>query len=463
MGGSENGGNVSTIRVGGGIYGVNVPTMDVPTMGKEVVASLQSMCMPAPSLLGEDNALLMDGGAGTGTSKSGGMYTSTSPEVSIRPTPTTDTICDRLQKQFNVSRHKIVFGGLTYKCNKVKGQPVKGTSIIKYYQCSMVLASSAGATWQPAHSSNGSTGFKHITYMKCNGTLKATVSSFRGVEKNNFEPGQTSHICYNPSWAYGGDKDKHEPLMMVLPSIHCNLTDAIICNVKLSLQNIVSGWEPLGHCGSSRQYLKELLTNKNMTHIKKQVEAIIHPVVKSVVTSHYQSLTQIKVGALHSRGNSSQYNMVGSMHRDYHDDVNRRVPNERPQSIILALDPFNFLYEQNAGGGKVHQNVIVVPRGNAVIFTSALNHAGGNNISYVPGQDTSVYLYRLFAYILSDVSDFPSANTPKVKLPEAGEVGNADDVTISQNAIISSGHTKKGRERVQTKTLTYDEHGKSIG
>ncbi len=81
---------------------------------------------------------------------------------------------------------------------QVTGNPVKGTSIIKYYQCSMVLASTAGATWQPAQSSIGSTGIKHITYTKCNGTLKATVSSFRGVEKINFEPGQTSHICYNP-------------------------------------------------------------------------------------------------------------------------------------------------------------------------------------------------------------------------------------------------------------------------
>jgi hypothetical protein len=251
--------------------------------------------------------------------------------------------------------------------------------------------------------------------------------------------------------------------MIVLPSIHCNLTDAIICNVKLSLQNIVSGWEPLGHCGTSCQYLKELSTNKNMTHIKKQVEAIIHPVVKSVITSRYQSLTNVKARALCSRGDTSQYNLVGSMHRDYYDDVNRRVPNERPQSIILALDPFNFVYEQNTGGGKVHENVINVPSGNAVIFTSALNHAGGNNIMHVPRLDSTVYLYRLFAYIVSDVSDFPSANTPKVKLPEACEVGNADDVTISKKAFVSSGHTKKGRERVKTKTLTYDEHGKSIG
>jgi len=69
----------------------------------------------------------MDRGAGTGTLLSGGMYASTSVAAAIGPTPTTDTVCDILGEQFNVSRHKIVFGGLSYKCNKVTGIPVKGT------------------------------------------------------------------------------------------------------------------------------------------------------------------------------------------------------------------------------------------------------------------------------------------------------------------------------------------------
>jgi len=224
--------------------------------------------------------------------------------------------------------------------------------------------------------------------------------------------------------------------MVVLPSIHSNLTDAIIGNVKQALGNIVSGWKPLGHCGTSRQYLKELSTNNNMTQLKKQVKAVLHPVVKSVITSRYQSLTKIKMGAIRSRVDISQYNLIGSMHCDYHDDVNRHVPNKRPQSIILV-------YKQNTGCGKVRQNVINVPSGNAVIFTSALNHAGGNNITHVPKMDSTVYLYWLFAYIVSDATDFPSDNTPKVKLPEAGELRNVDDDPNGKNAFVLSGRTKK--------------------
>ena len=242
---------------------------------------------------------------------------------------------------------------------------------------------------------------------------------------------------------------------MVLPSIHSNLNYAIIENVKEALEKVVSGWEPLGHCGNKCQYLKDLSTNKNMTHLKHQVEAILHPVVKSMVTSRYKSLTKIKVGAIRSRGDTSQEELMGSMHRDYHDEVNRRVPNKRPQSIIFAVDPFNFIYDQNSGGGRDTKNVINVPRGHAVIFTSARNHAGGNDIEHVPGMDSTVYLYRLFAYIVSDETDFPNST---IKLTEVCEVGKADD----DSNLKIGGHTKKGRERGQTKILSYDEHGKLI-
>jgi len=108
--------------------------------------------------------------------------------ISLDNNPIKNTVCDILGEQFNFSRHKIVFGGLSYKCNKVIGNPENCTSILTYYQCSMMLPSTEGATWQPAQSSKRSTGIKkaintnslHITYTKCFGTLKATVSTFRG-------------------------------------------------------------------------------------------------------------------------------------------------------------------------------------------------------------------------------------------------------------------------------------------
>jgi hypothetical protein len=70
--------------------------------------------------------------------------------------------------------------------------------------------------------------------------------------------------------------------------------------------------------------------------------AVIQPFVTNIVSQHYKALTLFKVGAIRLRGVESQYNLVGSLHCDYDDDVNKKVPQECPQSIILALDPFKL-------------------------------------------------------------------------------------------------------------------------
>jgi hypothetical protein len=87
--------------------------------------------------------------------------------------------------------------------------------------------------------------------------------------------------------------------------------------------------------------------------------AVIQPFVTNVVLQHYKALTLFKVGAIHSRGVDSQYDLVGSLHCDYDDDVNKKVPGERPQSIILALDPFKLLYESDKGSGGLTDRKIV--------------------------------------------------------------------------------------------------------
>jgi hypothetical protein len=73
--------------------------------------------------------------------------------------------------------------------------------------------------------------------------------------------------------------------------------------------------------------------------------AVIQPYVMHVVSQHYKALTYFKVGAIRLRGVNSQYDLMGGLHCDYHDDVNKKVPGERPQSILMGLDPFKLLYE----------------------------------------------------------------------------------------------------------------------
>jgi hypothetical protein len=104
-------------------------------------------------------------------------------------------------------------------------------------------------------------------------------------------------------------------------------------------------WINQSHCRTARQYLKELLTNKSLKKVNDQATAVIQPFVTHVVSQHCKALTYFKVGAIHLHGVNSQYDLMGSLHCDYHDYVNKKVPDEQPQSILMALDPFELLYE----------------------------------------------------------------------------------------------------------------------
>jgi hypothetical protein len=89
-------------------------------------------------------------------------------------------------------------------------------------------------------------------------------------------------------------------------------------------------------------YLPELWSKKSMKNVREQVTPLIDPFVKNHISGRYKSLTYYQVGALHLKGKETQLECVGSLHCDYHNNVNNRVPEERPMLIILALDPFYF-------------------------------------------------------------------------------------------------------------------------
>ncbi len=173
-------------------------------------------------------------------------------------------------------------------------------------------------------------------------------------------------------------------------------------------------WINQTKCGTARQYLKELATHKYLKRVNKQAMAVIQPFITNVVSQHYKALTLFKVGAIHSCGAESQYDLVGSLYSDLDDDVNKKVPEEHPQSIILALDPFKLLYETDTGsGGLTDRNIeeLHVQRGRAVVFTSSFRHSGGSNYT----NDPTGYVYQLFAYIVLSESDYPTVVGTRVK------------------------------------------------
>ncbi len=93
-------------------------------------------------------------------------------------------------------------------------------------------------------------------------------------------------------------------------------------------------WINQSKCRTARQYLKELSTSKSLKKVNNQAMAVIQPFVTHVVLQHYKALTYFKVGAIRSHGVDNQYNLAGSLHCNYHEDVNKKC-----QAIVL--NPFS--------------------------------------------------------------------------------------------------------------------------
>jgi hypothetical protein len=108
------------------------------------------------------------------------------------------------------------------------------------------------------------------------------------------------------------------------------------------------------------------------------------------------------VGAIRLRRVNSQYDLMGALHCDYHDNVNKKVPDEHPQSIIMALDLFKLLYESNMGtGGLLDRQVkeLFVNCGQAVVFSSSFCPAGGSNHTI----DQTGYLLSICVYCFGGI------------------------------------------------------------
>jgi hypothetical protein len=276
----------------------------------------------------------------------------------------------------------------------------------------MALDKADGSKWKPYNKVKASSSTEKV---RCFGTLCAEFSMVHGKKISHFYPTNLPHICYNPTALLGPNPETRPLLMLVFPSPSWNISKAVINNMKEALCSLKDHhWINQTKCRTARQYLKELSTHKSLQKVNDQAMAVIQPFVTNVVLQHYKALTLFKVGAICSHGVDSQYDLVGSLHCDYDEDVNKKVPGERPQSIILALDPFKLLCESDTGSGGLTDRKIKelhVNRGQAVVFSSSFHHSGGSNYTI----EQTGYVYRLFAYIISPESDYPSIIGTRVK------------------------------------------------
>ncbi len=267
-----------------------------------------------------------------------------------------------------------------YRCNKVKVKGEKKNVYLKYLQCGMALDKADGSKWKPYSEVKAAL---PSDYLRCYGTLRAEFSKVRGKETSHFYPTSKAHICYNATALLGPIPETRVLLMLVFLSPSWNILKAVIDNMKEALSSVKDHhWINQSKCRTARQYLKELATSKSLKKVHDHAMTVIQPFVTHVVLQHYKELTYFKVGAIRLRGVDSQYNLMGSLHCDYDDDVNQKVPGKRPQSLLLALDPFKIIYESNTNSGGLLDGTIKelsVDRGHSVVFTSSFCHSSGSN------------------------------------------------------------------------------------
>ncbi len=97
----------------------------------------------------------------------------------------------------------------------------------------------------------------------------------------------------------------------------------------------------------------------------------------------YPSLICVKLGALQSLPKCpSQYKgYKNKLHLDYSSNYPKLSPAQRLVSVILALDPFDFLYLPHISETRKDLVELTVPAGHAIIFADACLHLGGPNDS----------------------------------------------------------------------------------
>ena len=318
-------------------------------------------------------------------------------------------------------RSKVTFMGVTYNSTGPSKKPAVGDKldeVTKYYTCGMVQETWNGPWKQDQqkrgtktttkqedskHQINGIGKNKRrekkvsiSSKIRCCGTL---IAKYRRFGRHTFTI-KTAHKC-KLGHVCSGETDNRIPMVVIAPNISWDVRRDKLMAVKEQLVNLGhNNWHNLRGCGNLRQYLAGLSSDVKHKLLKNDVEELIAPFVVHYITKTHPKVNRFSVGALRSKGSMSQATLSGVYHRDYKQvEVNKRVQDERPFSIILALDEFRLNYKDENMSNEVETVKIAI--GHAAIFSSALSHCGGEN-------GTDDYVYRLFAYVVSDDTDYPN-------------------------------------------------------
>jgi hypothetical protein len=116
----------------------------------------------------------------------------------------------------------------------------------------------------------------------------------------------------------------------------------------------------------------------------------------------YPKLKHVKGGAILSAPNAPAQidGHNGKLHSDYTANVLEGPPDERPLSIIMAVDPFGLQYLPSQEMKRKDIKRLNVNQGEMVMFTNMCLHSGDTN-------ESDNYWLRFFGYMVSHEEDYP--------------------------------------------------------
>ena len=243
-------------------------------------------------------------------------------------------------------------------------------------------------------------------------------------------------------------QDNRPSLEIISPSI--KFVDVITSEKRLAIIEALSArrikWGGLtGGKFGSKSLRKFVLDLSAQPAVNSLVERVMSPLVE-IVRAKYPTLLSVKYGAIKSLpGCPSQYEGHRfRLHSDY-DKVHLDIPsNQRPISIILALDEFKFIYLPHQTLARKDLITLQVPPGHGIIFTNNCLHSGGEN-------DSGKTQYRLFAYMASEALHIPHNNVTKfewsnddenatIKFATETGVENIDQTMEEENDDVDNTH-----------------------
>ena len=206
-----------------------------------------------------------------------------------------------------------------------------------------------------------------------------------------------------------GPQDCRPALLMIGPSeLSSDLMISAIHQVIINFIDKNVTWTGLSGGRFSgktmHKYVMDLAHHKAAHNL---VEKVMKPYIQQVQRL-YPCLVTVKYGAINSlAGCPSQYEGHGdSFHTDYSSFYPNLLPHERPGSIILAMDDFNFKHLPLSTLYRKEIIDINVPPAHAIFFPNSCLHSGGENLSTKPK-------IRLLLIKVSDGSHLPSNSVTK--------------------------------------------------